>query len=182
MTIALQTTETQTDSKGIIMDYGFSRKYKLSFKCRNRRVRDKRLQHRREEERECRALESEEMREVRLSKQRAGDRTRRASLSGSGQLISSKEIKIQRQHARLASEEPEQRESRLQRMTANQQKRLPAETDEERDTGLQRLRANQHYRLAAETNDDRETKLQQLRVNQQDRLAAETNDDRETRL
>ena len=56
--------------------------------------------------------------------------------------------------------------------------RLAAETPEERETRLQRMSSNQYERLAVETPEERETRLQQMR----DRQAAETPEERELRL
>ena len=61
---------------------------------------------------------------------------------------------------RLASETPEERETRLQQMRI----RLASETPEERETRLQQMSERQRQRLAAETVEERETRLRQDRV------------------
>ena len=53
--------------------------------------------------------------------------------------------------------------------------RLAAETPDERETRLHRMSTNQRERLAVEAPEERETRLQQMR----DRLAAETPEERE---
>ena len=45
---------------------------------------------------------------------------------------------------RMAAENPEERETRLQRMSTNQHERLTVETPEERETRLQQMRDRPH--------------------------------------
>ena len=86
------------------------------------------------------------------------------------------------QHEKLASETVDEREARLEQMRANQHERLASETVDEREARLQQMSANQHERLASETVDEREARLQQMSANQHERLASETVDEREARL
>ena len=79
---------------------------------------------------------------------------------------------------RLASETEEEREARLQQMSANQRHRLATKTEEERAARLQRMRD----RLASETEEERAARLQQMSANQHHRLAAETGSEREANV
>ena len=65
---------------------------------------------------------------------------------------------------RLADETAEEREARLQQMTASNHARLAAETAEERESRLRQMTASNHVRLAAETAEEREARLQSDRL------------------
>ena len=70
---------------------------------------------------------------------------------------------------RMAAETEEQREARLQRMSANQRERLAGETEEQREARLQSMSAHQSERLALK-NRDSETRLQRMRINHDERI------------
>ena len=61
----------------------------------------------------------------------------------------------------LAVETPEERETRLQRMSTNQHEYLAVEIPEERETTLQCMSTNQHERVAVETPEEGEMRLEQ---------------------
>ena len=78
-------------------------------------------------ERQRRAVESQDQRETRLTRNRLS------------------------QQQRLEAETPEERETRLAQARLSQQHRLEAETPEERAARLQDLRARKQERIASET-------------------------------
>ena len=101
-------------------------------------------------ERQRRAVESQDQRETRLTRNRLS------------------------QQQRLEAESPEERETRLAQDRLSQQQRLEAETAEERDTRLAQARLSQQQRLEAETPEERAARLQDLRARKQERTASET--------
>ena len=139
------------------------------------------LRLRRERERQRRASETTEEREVRLSRRRLRDRARWEAESAEAREERLLQLSNSQQR-RLASETTEQREQRLQQLVDNQQHRIAVETAEQREQRLQQLVDNQQHRIAVETAEQREQRLQQLVDNQQRRIAVETAEQRQQRL
>ena len=63
-------------------------------------------------------------------------------------------------------------------MLLSRNERLAAETEQQREARLQSLSARRNERLAAETEQQREAKLQSLSARRNERLAAETREHR----
>ena len=76
-----------------------------------------------------------------------------------------------RQTDRLASETPEQRQIRLQSMSASNAVRLASETPEQRQIRLQSMSASNSVRLASETPEQRQIRLQSMSARNAVRVA-----------
>ena len=72
---------------------------------------------------------------------------------------------------RLASETPEQRQIRLQSMSASNAVRLASETPEQRQIRLQSMSASNAVRLASETPEQRQIRLQSMSARNAVRVA-----------
>ena len=71
-----------------------------------------------------------------------------------------RKMMLQQMRDRLAAENPEERERRLQQTSTNQHARLAVKTPAERETTLQQRSTNRRERLAVETPEERDLRLE----------------------
>ena len=82
----------------------------------------------------------------------------------------------------MARECQDEREARLDGMSANQRERLARESQDEREARLDGMSANQRERLARESQDERKDRLRMISRRRSERLAMESRAERENRL
>ncbi|PSN42408.1 hypothetical protein C0J52_11749 [Blattella germanica] len=143
--------------------------------------RELRLSKLRDREAQRRANETPEQRAYRLSQNCKYAKEKRANLSQEEReehLLQGRLYEAQRR----ANETPDKREQRLIRMRLSEARRRANETPEERERRLSRTRLSEAQRRANETPDERTRRLIRMRVSEAQRRANETPEERTHRL